>query len=100
MAFLRRKRRENNVGGDEVEVVEDKDEENVEFEVEVMVEAEDERRVGAVLLGVEGLEEAIEPLDVWRVPIFGRAECVFVAADAWSNGSSSQYRSIIDETSS
>ena len=94
MAFLRRNRRENNEEAVEVE-------EDVEVEDEIRVEAEDERRVDEVLPVVEGLqEEAIESLTVRRVPIFGRVEGVLLAADASSNGSSSQYRSIIDETSS
>ena len=86
MAFFRRNLRENK---DEVD---DDDE-----DVEIIVDAEDEKRMGE-LLRIEELE-AIESLDVWRGAMLGRMECVLIEGSV-AGGSSSQYKSIIEETSS
>jgi hypothetical protein len=97
MAFLSRNLRENE------DVVDDDDEDDVDDEdVEVMVDADEERRwVG--LFGAEGME-AMARSDVWHAPSVGRGGRALVVgcsiSDISKYGSSCQYRSIMEETSS
>jgi hypothetical protein len=91
MAFFSRNRREN----EDVLVDEEED-------VEVMVDADEERRwVG--LFGAERME-AMERSDVWGGPCGGRGGSALVVdcstSDISRYGSSCQYRSIMEETSS
>jgi hypothetical protein len=81
---------------------EDEDEVDNEDDVEVMVDAEDEKRLGG-LLGAERME-GVGLLDAWRAPIVGRVDRALVVGCSTSGvskyGSSYQYRSIMEETSS
>jgi hypothetical protein len=81
---------------------EEKEEVDDDEDVEDMVDEEDERRLGG-LPGVEGVE-GIGLSDPWRAPLVGRVDHARVVAlfiiGVAESGSSSQYKSIIEETSS
>jgi hypothetical protein len=92
MAFFSRVLREEE---EEEEVDDDED-------VEDMVDEEDERRLG----GLPGVEDAqdIGLSDPWRAPLVGRVDrarfVTFLIIGVSESGSSSQYKSIIEEISS
>jgi hypothetical protein len=81
---------------------EEKEEVDDDEDVEDMVDEEDERRLGG-LPGVEGVE-GIGLSDPWRAPLVGRVDHARVVAcfiiGVAESGSSSQYKSITEETSS
>jgi len=90
MAFFSRVLRE-----EKEEVDDDEDDEDVADE-------DDERRLGG-LPGVEGVE-GIGLSDPWRAPLVGQVDHAWVVAffiiGVSESGSSSQYKSIMEETSS
>ena len=71
-------------------------------DVEDMADEEDERRLGG-LRDVEDVED-IGLSDLWQAPLVGRVNrarvVAFVIMGVSESGSSSQYKSIIEETSS
>ena len=81
---------------------EEKEEVDDDEDVEDVADEEDERRLGG-LPGVKGVE-GIGLSDPWRAPLVRRVDhapvVAFLVIGVSESGSSSQYKSIIEETSS